>query len=62
MAFTVEFSSGEKKEYDNDSRYTIDSGGALHITAPDERSSYAAHAWRRIVEHHDPREPSSRFV
>ncbi len=62
MAFHVEFTSGETIEFDDRARYSIDDSGSLHITAPDERSVYAAHAWRRVVEHHDPREPSSRFV
>lgn len=62
MAFTVEFTSGESSEYDDRARYSIDGSGALHITAPDERSIYAPHAWRKLIEHHDPREPSSRFV
>jgi hypothetical protein len=62
MAFTVEFTSGDTAEFDDRARYSIDNSGALHITAPDDRSIYASHAWRRLVEHHDPREPSSRFV
>jgi hypothetical protein len=62
MAFTVELTSGEKTEFDDLARYTIDDSGALHITAPDERSIYAVHAWRKVIEHHDPRQPSSRFV
>jgi hypothetical protein len=62
MAFTVEFTSGETSEFDDRARYSIDDSGALHITTPDERSIYAPHAWLRLVERHDPREPSSRFV
>ncbi|MET0837443.1 MAG: hypothetical protein ABWY19_01590 [Marmoricola sp.] len=62
MTFTVEFTSGETTEFDDRTRYSIDDSGALHITAPDERSVYAAHAWRKVLERHDPREPSSRFV
>ncbi len=62
MAFTVEFSSGTTTEFDDRARYSIDGSGALHITTPDERTIYASTAWIRIVERHDPREPSSRFV
>ena len=62
MAFTVELTSGESIDFDDRARYTIDPSGALHLTTPDQRTIYAVHAWRRLVEHHDPREPSSRFV
>ena len=62
MPFSVEFTSGDTTKFDELARYTIDDSGALHITAPDERSIYASHAWRKVVEHHDPRQPSSRFV
>ena len=62
MAFIVEYTSGETTEFDDRARYTIDGSGALHITSPDERTIYAPHAWVRVVEQHDPREPSTRFV
>ena len=62
MAFNVEFSSGVTTEFDDRSRYTLDGSGALHITSPDERTISASHAWVRIVEQHDSREPSTRFV
>ena len=62
MAFSVEFTSGDTPSSTTGRATPIDDSGALHITAPDERSIDAAHAWRKLVEHHDPREPSSRFV
>ena len=62
MAFIVEFASGVTTEFDDRARYSIDDSGCLHITTADERSVHASHAWIRLVEKHDPREPSSRFV
>lgn len=62
MAFTLELASGETAEFDDRARYSIDGSGCLHITSADERSIYSGHAWVRLVEKHDPREPSSRFV
>ena len=62
MAFIVEFASGVTTEFDDRARYSIDGSGCLHITTADERSVHSPHAWVRLVEKHDPREPSSRFV
>jgi hypothetical protein len=62
MAFIVEFSSGEKTEFDDRARYTLDDSGVLHITTPDERLVFAPHTWAKLVEKHDPRQPSTRFV
>jgi hypothetical protein len=62
MAFSVEFSSGTTTDFDDRARYSIDDSGCLHITTADERSVHSSVAWIRIVEKHDPREPSSRFV
>jgi hypothetical protein len=61
MAFTVEFTSGDTTAFDDRARYSIDDSGALHINAPEEKAIYAEHAWRKIVEHQDEREPSARL-
>ena len=61
MAFTVEFTSGETTEFDDRARYTIDASGALHVTSPGRtQRSTPQHAWVRVVEQHDPREPSTQ--
>ena len=62
MAFTVEFTSGETTEFDDRARYSIDDSGACTSPPPTSARSTPPHAWRRLVEKHDPREPSSRFV
>jgi hypothetical protein len=62
MAFTVAFTSGETTEFDDRARFSIDESGALHITTPDERTIHSSHSWLTIVEQHDPRQPSTRFV
>jgi hypothetical protein len=62
MAFIVEFTSGATTEFDERARYSIDGSGTLHITTPDERSIHPSHAWVKLVEKPDAREPSSRFV
>jgi hypothetical protein len=62
MAFSVEFTSGETTDFDDRARYSLDGSGALHITTPDERTIYSPHSWVKLVEAHDPRQPSTRFV
>ncbi len=62
MTFTVDFTSGETITYDDRARYSIGDSGCLHITTPDQRSVHSSQAWIRVIEQHDPREPSSRFV
>ncbi len=62
MAFTVELTSGDITEFDDRARYSLDDSGALHITTPDRRLIYSMHAWVRVTEEPDPRQPSSRFV
>ena len=62
MAFSVEFASESTTEFDDLARYHVDSSGCLHITTPQRRMVYAPHAWSKVEEVADPREPSSLFV
>ncbi|MEO5653471.1 MAG: hypothetical protein ABIN79_00540 [Marmoricola sp.] len=62
MGFNVEFTSGATTDFDDLARYHLDESGCLHITTPERRMVYASHAWSKVVEVADPREPSSLFV